>query len=182
MKITRPFFLTTLVALLIVANSCKVTHPNEKLLIGKWTPVTVEKYSDELSQKAAPASGTTKSTAAEPSRSKPQTDTASSRNQRAVGDGSPDANAENMYNRQIATEQRTSLEIYTEKKTVVKQYPGKTIKGTWKMKKKGTQVTAKDNVTGKKLTLDLQKINDTSAVVIERFPFGDIRITYKKEK
>jgi hypothetical protein len=66
-------------------------------------------------------------------------------------------------------------------KTAVKEYPGKTVHGTWKMKS-NTRLQVVSKETDKKLLMDIVKINDSIAVVKEPLPVGGIKITYRKVK
>jgi hypothetical protein len=176
MKISRLFILFALISLVPFANSCKVTYPNEKYMIGSWTPVKVEKYTEPVTPTAE---GEIPKEAQRPvAKSDTNVQKGKSGTQSSVQTRTPEEELQRM----ITTEGRTTLVVYSEKKMVVKNYPGKIVKGTWKMKKKGTQVIAKEITTGKKMTMDILSINDTSAVVVERLPYGDIKITYKKDK
>ena len=173
MKVFKIITLFALITMIVLANSCKVTYPNEKKIIGKWNPVKVEKISPPV-QSTASETPHPKST--------PKTDSLSINNGKNAQGIAPESRGENQLNQMASLEERTSLEVYSEKKMIVKAYPKKTYKGTWKMKKKGMQVQVKNIQTGEKRTIDLVKINDTSAVLLERFPFGDIKITYLKER
>jgi hypothetical protein len=171
MKIYKPITLIAFISMIVLANSCFITHPNEKMIIGKWKPVKVEKFNPPVTDSAAIASL---------SSSTPKTDSVSLKKGKNIQGKLTPAQMENQLNRMAVTEERTPLQVYSEKKKFVKQYPGKTVTGTWKMKKKGTQIHAKADESGKKQTLNIEQISDTSFVVLEHFPYGDIRITYHK--
>lgn len=176
MKITRQLFYFALSALIIVAVSCKTTYPTEKLLQGKWTPVKVESYKGEGSQNATKSSKSS-STAVKSSAVKDSTSRSAGGSDAGALSGSE---KDVQLHRMMVVEERASLEVFTDKKMVLKNYNTKVAKAKYKLKNKGYQVSAKEITTGKKLTLDILSINDTSAVVVERFPFGDIKITYHK--
>ena len=173
MKINTFFTLILIISLSLFVNSCKVIYPNERKIIGKWTPVKVEKIS--LQEPSAVAS------TPRPKPKTPADSTTLKSDQNSLG---MDQNSKTdiQLNRFAAAEERTPLEVYQEKHILVKNYPQTSYKGTWKMKKKGMQVQVKNIQTGEKRTVDIVHLNDTSAVLLERFPFGDIKITYHKER
>ena len=165
MKRLLTLLFTLTVALLI--SSCATFYPNQKKLIGTWKPEKVEKYNmPDLptqaaanQQKARPGEeGTTPATTpANPSR------------------------AESQLARLIENEKRSML-TFNADKTALVDFHGKTIKGTWKLKKQGTRLLASSKETEQKLDLEILHVNDTSAVMIETLPFGSLKITYKKVK
>jgi hypothetical protein len=173
MKMFKVITLSAFIAMTVFANSCKVIYPNERKIVGKWNPVKIEKID--------PAVTPTTSSSARPGSAAKMDTVAGKKGKNAQG-LNPGDSRDNQLTRMATIEERTSLEVYAEKKMVVKQYPKKTFKGTWKLKKKGMQVQVKEIQTGEKHTIDILSINDTSAVILEKFPFGDIKITYKKEK
>ena len=182
MKEHKLLSLIALILIMVLAYSCKVTYPNEKLLIGKWRPVKIDKYTEPGTVPATTAKPASISVKPGPTKPSIPQDSASI-NAESTGVGTAtEVEKENRLSRSIRAEERTSLEIFREKKTVVKTYQGKPFKGTWKMKNKGTQVVAKDNLSGRKFIIDIMHINDTSVVVLERLPWGNLKITYHKEK
>ena len=182
MKLFKPFFLIALFSLIIISNSCKVTYPNEKYMNGRWTPVKVERFVEPGSVATTPAPAP-KSSASTPAKSteNPDSTTITLKKRRNNNAIPPELERENLIQRHILAEQKACLEVNQEKKMVVKVYPGKTIKATWKMKNKGTRITTKNIETGKKSTIDILEINDTSAVLLERFLIGNIKVTYHKD-
>jgi hypothetical protein len=177
MKLFKPLFLITLLSLIIISNSCKVTYPNEKFMKGKWTPLKVEKYVEP--GKAAKGDGSApETTSNSTAKSIANTDSTSVRKAKNNNVIPPETLRENSIDRHMLAEQKSYLVINHDKKMVEKFYSGKTLKATWKMKKKGTQIVAKEIQSGKKLTMDILKINDTSAVVVGRMPYGCLKVTY----
>jgi hypothetical protein len=175
MKKLKLIILSAFIIAIPFINGCKVTYPNEKYLNGKWVPVKVEKYIEPGKVASEQANKQQSQQPVVKSDTNVQKDKA--KNSGTVQSRTPEQNLSRM----IEVEQRTVLEIFPENKTVVKDYHGKVVKATWKMKKKGTRIIAKENTTGKKLTLDILEINDTSVVVIEHSPVGKIKIHYRKE-
>jgi hypothetical protein len=79
----------------------------------------------------------------------------------------------------IRAEQRADLRITTDK-YVVKNYPGNTVKATWKLKGKGTVLVAKNIKTKEKFKLDLLEVSPNRVVVQENLPNATLKITYVK--
>ena len=181
MKLFKLLSLIAFLSILVFVNACKVTYPNEKLLIGKWTPVKVEKYTDAGT--IAPSMGTPSQKPSANSAAKPVATGDSTSNKTGVaGTGkSQEESMAHQLSKMTNEMERTTLEVYKEKKMVVLYNPKMTVKGNWKLKKKGTQIAVKELKSGRKFVIDIMKINDTSAVVINRYPFGDVKVTYHKE-
>ena len=161
-------YLTGISFILFIA-SCAVTHPNEQLIVGDWKPVKAEKYippPKESKTKQVPADSAKMARKAQ---------------KQFKEEPAGDSKQDNQWERMVVTELRSPITVYPNK-TVSKFYPGKTAKGTWKLKKKGTRIIAKESQTNKKLTMDILQVTETTATVIERFPFGDIKIEYVREK
>lgn len=171
MKLFRLFSVVTLLAFLTAFVSCKTTYPTEKYFQGKWVPVKVEKYMSPekvvKADKQAPPKEKSVAATADSLAKQPATTQEDPRS--------------NQLDRMVIAEKKATMEVYPEKKLVVKNYNSKVAKAKYKLKKKGYQVKAKELETGKQLTLDIVSINDSSAVVIEKFPFGEILIEYKKD-
>jgi hypothetical protein len=190
-------FLTavTLVVMAWALSSCAlVKSPNEKLIVGTWTPVKVEKYisPEDLEKMKSQPAGTASGTASAASTKNPAghtaiNDTASKAKMAAKGglqeggQGTPDQRAQQRLDRLIQTEQRSPLIIAADK-VAVKNYPGNPLKASWKMNAKGTKVTAKDFKTKEKYVLDIVEVTDTKLVIIETLPIGTLKISYVKEK
>jgi hypothetical protein len=159
--LTIPF---AMLVIFLIA-SCTSTKPIENRMVGTWKAVTVEPVgvpnlpagAQTAAQPARAASDSTLAPTHEPSR------------------------LESQITRMIDSEMRSTLTINPDK-TAIKEYPGKTIHATWKLKKKGTRIVAKSKDTGKNLTLDLLKINDSTVVVESTMQYGTMKITYKKVK
>jgi len=148
-------------------TSCVTTYPNQKLLIGTWKTVKVEKSNipatfgrtDPTALRATPVTA-------------PHSDSAAPAAQASK--------AEQQLARLIQAESRSTMTINADK-TAVKEYPGKTIHGTWKFKN-NTNVQVVSKETDKKVLFEILKINDTLAIVKEPLPVGELKITYKKIK
>ncbi len=166
MKRLLPLFFAITFAFLI--SSCATFYPNQKYLIGTWKTEKVEKY--KVPNLQIPAAGTQAKTKPGTGDTKALADTA----------GQP-SQLEGKLDRMIQTELRSTLTLNANK-TAIKEFNGKTIHGNWKLTNHGTRLLASNKETGKKMTIDILHINDTSAVVTESFPFGSLKITYKKEK
>jgi hypothetical protein len=185
----------TLFLLACALTSCAlVKSPNEKLIVGTWTPVKVEKYisPEDLEKMKTQASGTTSGTATATGAkgatgNTAKNDTASKAKMAAkggtqgTGQGTPQQRAEQRLDRLIQAEQRSPLIIGADK-IAVKNYPGNPVKGSWKMNAKGTKVTAKNFKTKEKYVLDIVEITDAKMVIIENLPIGALKINYVKEK
>ena len=81
----------------------------------------------------------------------------------------------------VDTELRSSMTVNADK-TAIKEYPGKTVHASWKLKDKGRSLFIKTKETDRELTFFIQRINDTSAVFTATTPVGKFKVTYKKEK
>jgi hypothetical protein len=150
----------------------KPVEPIQKRLLGTWKVVKVEKYDIPNIIPPAPQN-TQKSTTTH----KDTTTSAMS----ATATAHQASKMEDRLNRIIQTEMHSKLTINADK-TAIEERPGKTLKGTWKLKKHGTILLVNSKERGKKMTIDIIHVNDTSAVVIQRLPIGGLKITYRKEK
>ncbi len=159
-------FCTITVALFVIASCSISPHPNEKIIVGTWVPVTVEKIVDSsaLQAQAALSGGTEqrKSKAGAP-----------------AGDGGA-ARKEEAFNRLVQSEKHTTMEIFANH-TAVKNFPGKPMQATWKMKGKGTRIVAKGVENNVKFTIDILEITKEQIIIIEHSPVGDIKITYERQ-
>jgi hypothetical protein len=160
------FTTLSFLAIIIIISSCATTHPNEIWIVGNWKPIKSEIYvppakpvapGDTVKSKKKSAQAVQVSTVEQQQRT-------------------------SQLDRMVANELRSPVIIKVEgkKKIVQKYYPGKTAEGTWKMKKNGQRLVAKETNTGKTITMDILALNDTNAIVVERFPYGDIKVTYKR--
>lgn len=168
-------------------TSCKTTHPNEKLIVGEWKPVKVEKYftEEEQEQLNNMQTGNTKTKPVSPD---PNTSTgnASGGNtttganvQPREGDQQQGRDLSNELQRLIRAESRANIIIYPDK-TAAKFYRGRTVKATWKLRRNGTVFVAKDLKDKKKYRIDILSISDNTMEVVENLPVGGIKILYKK--
>ncbi len=167
MKHLKHFRHLALAGILIYLVSCAATsHPNEKIIIGKWRPLKVEKFIDSAAiQAMAGSAGASKSkSTANPS--KP-----------SQTEGPALAKAEAALDRLVKAESRATLEIFPNK-TAVKNYPGKPLQATWKMKGNGTRLVGKNLENKMKFTIDILEISKEQIVVLEHAPVGDVKITY----
>ncbi|MEI6898464.1 MAG: hypothetical protein WCL00_01195 [Bacteroidota bacterium] len=180
MRLFKLFSLIAFLSLLVFVNACKVTYPNEKLLIGKWTPVKVEKYID--AGIVAPSAGTPAKRPNASSASKPAMKGDSTSATGVAGSGkSQEELMQHQLSKMSTAMERTTLEVFKEKKMAVLYNPRTTIKGNWKLKKKGTQINVKELVSGRKFIIDIVKITDTTAEMINRYPFGDVKVFYHRD-
>jgi hypothetical protein len=163
-RLLTVFFIVTIAFLV---SSCAVFYPNQKKLIGTWKAVKVEKLEVNVPTAQAPAAGTEAKTRTGEGKSSA---------------GGPDsAKIEKQISRMIDNEMKSTLTINADK-TAIKEYSGKTIHATWKLKKRGTRLLVNTKETGKKLTLDILHINDTSVIVKATVPYGSMKVSYRKEK
>lgn len=166
----RFLFLFLAAAAAFFMASCAVTsHPNEKLIVGKWRPVTVEKVVDSS---VLQAEATLKGDAGT-QKSKTPGKTGAGGNR-----GGVDRREANL-DRLVKTEMRSNLEIFPDK-TAIKSFPGEPIRATWKMKGKGTRIVAKNIENKMKFTIDILEISKERILVIEHAPVGDVKILYER--
>lgn len=157
----------TLFIVLIFLGSCAVgTHPNERIIIGTWRPVKVEKVVDSSAIEAAASLQT-------PDQGKKQGDS------RAVAGGAV-SRTEAELDRLVQLEQRATLEIFPDK-TAIKNFPGKPLHATWKMKGKGKKIIARNTENKMTFVIQILEIDKERIVVLEKAPVGDIRITYERQ-
>lgn len=158
-KMTR---IASLLLIVIIAVSCATTSPRQKMLVGNWKAVSVDRLDKPASTPSTP----------QPDSLLPDT--------ARVATPQPTREEERLA-RFIKMETTASLQINADK-TAVKTYRGKTVSVKWKLKKNGTLLVSRNVDTGQKFEQELVKINDTSATVIQRYPEGVVKITYKKIK
>jgi len=170
------FFWPALILSIALVSSCATTHPNEKLIVGNWKPTKVEPYIDES---ALPPAARKDSTSVSVPKTK-TTDPSAKGKSPAGGDSNIAAKAEDQLKHLIQTEERTTLRINADK-TAMKIYPGKTVKGTWKMKSNGMVIIAKNLETKEKIRFDIEEISDNQIVIIQNLQKGTLKITYIKE-
>lgn len=168
--ITLVLFLTTG----LFSVSAK-THPNEKLLVGKWRAVSVEKILPETKPQQDAATTPTSDPKTEPAGGARAGSKGS-----GTGTGDPKARAEEQFNRLYKAEQKSTLEIFADK-TAVMDFHTYYVKATWKMKSNGKKVVAKNIKTKDKYVLEVLELTETKAVILERFPAGSLKITYARE-
>ncbi len=169
MNRNRIFTLFTFTVAVIALASCSImSHPNEKIIIGTWRPVKVEKVVDSAALLAVAAqSGDTLQQQKSKLGGKP------------AGDGGA-AKKEAILERLMQSEMRATMEIFMNK-TAVKNYPGKPLHATWKMKGKGTRIIAKNVENKMKFVIEILEINKERIVVIERTRAGDLKIIYERQ-
>ncbi len=156
------------IALAIIAlSSCSITsHPNEKLIVGTWRPVKAEKIFDTAALIAA--AGMSGDTVRQKSKQgRPGTEGAAGRK-------------EAKLDRLVQTEMLATMEIFANK-TAVKNFPGKPLNATWKMKGRGTRIVAKNVETKMKFVIEILEINKERIVVIEHTPLGEVKIVYERQ-
>ncbi len=166
MNRNRVFTFFTIAVTVSMITSCGVKiHPNEKIIAGTWGPVKVEKVVDSAALQAA-ASLAGNATHNQQKSGSPAGEGGTTRKDAAL-------------ERLVQTELRSTLEIFTNK-TAIKNYPGKTMHATWKMKGNGTRIIAKNVEDKTKFVLDILEISMDQIVVVEHAPVGDVRITYER--
>lgn len=173
-RLLTVFFTLTLA---IIFTSCATIYPNQKLLIGTWKTVKIEKY--DIPGSAGNAGKPAAHKSAENDLKLTATATTNQPPDSSLSVKEP-SKAEQQLARLIQSESRSTLTVNADK-TAVKEYPGKTVHGTWKMKS-NTRLQVVSKETDKKLLMDIVKINDSIAVVKEPLPVGGIKITYRKVK
>jgi hypothetical protein len=155
-----------LIAIGILASCAIAPHPNEKIIVGTWRPVKAEKIVDSSALQAA-------ATLAGNSGQK------QSKDGRPAGDGGA-SRKEATLDRLVQSEMRATMEIFANH-TAIKNFPGKPLHATWKMKGKGTRIVAKNVENKMKFTIEILEINKEQIVVIEHAPVGDVKITYERQ-
>jgi hypothetical protein len=160
-------FCTFFIAIIFITSCSMAPHPNEKIIVGTWIPVSVEKVVDSSALLAnAAMSGDT-------------TQRKSKTGGGAGGDGGA-AKKEAALDRLVKSETRATMEIL-DNHTAIKNFPGKPIHATWKMKGKGTKIVAKNVENKMKFVIEILEINKERIVVIEHAPVGDIKIVYERK-
>ncbi len=150
-----------------IFTSCSITsHPNEQTIVGKWKAVKVEKVIDSAMLKAQTSlKGDT------PGQKPPRPGS-------TAGEGGGTRQEANL-DRLVQLEMRATMEIFPDH-TAVKNFPGKPLKATWKMKGKGTRIVAKNLENKEKFTIEILEISKEEITIIEHAPVGDIKIVYQR--
>jgi len=166
MKRLLTFLFAISFAFLITPNGFSQTV--QKRLIGTWKAIKIEKYNipetpDQLAGKSQKGNGNA-------------TDSASVARAREQF-----SKLEARLNRLIQSELHSTLTIKADK-TAIEERAGKTIQGTWKLKNKGQSLLVTSKKPARKITIDIVRVNDTSAVVIENLPIGGLKVTYQRVK
>lgn len=174
MKIKQYSAISMLLVLSFVISSCAINHEVEKKLLGKWKPVSAE----NLTPQSAPT---------EPTQTKVKVDTSTEegvRKETEVTVAAQRSEKGQKFDRMMATEMNSPVKLYIEnnKRLVEKYFSGKTVKGTWKLKKNGKRIAVKVTDTGRKVTWDIMSLTDSTVVVQEKLPFGELKIDYAKVK
>ena len=155
------------IALFILTSCAVAPHPNEKIIVGTWKPVKVEQIVDSSALKAS-ISHSSDSTRKNP---KP--------GRSAVAGGGNKKEA--TLDRLAQNEMRATLEIFADK-TAIKNYPGKPLHATWKMKGRGKRLVGKNVDNKMKFVIDILEIRNEEVTVMEHAPVGDLKIVYKRLK
>jgi len=158
--------LSAFVFILLLTGSCATTHPNEKILVGTWKAVKVEKIVDTLNLSAKNISKKT------PSR-KNVTTPKSETQEIAYSKGME------ALDRFVKNEMNSTMVISPDK-TAIRTFRGREAKVTWKMKGKGTRVVIKNPELGKTYVMEILSINKEEIVALVSSPIADIKLTYKK--
>jgi hypothetical protein len=168
MNRNRTIALSLFVIAVFIMTSCAIApHPNEKIIVGIWKPIKVEKIVDSSALLAA---GVTPSDTARKVQKTGKTT--------GNGDGSRKAAG---VDRLVQSEMRATLEVFANK-TAIKNYPGKPLHATWKMKGRGTRLVTVNVANKSKFVIDIVEISQDRVVVVEHAPAADIKITYDRQK
>jgi hypothetical protein len=152
-------------------TSCSSLSKQEKLLVGTWKPVKASPFQENTkTYPVAVAPPATDSTTGE-LHVKP---VAKSQEQLL------EEKKERDLQRIIEQQMKTTLKLNADRTCIV-ETPGKTINGKWKLKNKGSVLFVKTEATGKKISLDMKMINDTSAMAVSKTKSGDISIKFRKQ-
>ncbi len=178
----RLITLITAFGFVILIASCATTsHPNQKMIIGNWSAQKVNAYIDP---NAPPTPAVTAANSSEKLKVATQ-DTGKMAVRVKRGEKAQNLTPEEIaqykaqkFQQVLRMEEKSMLKINADK-TAEKIYPGKVIKGKWKMKKDGKRLIAKTKEKGRML-FDILNLNDSVAVVVEHFPVGDVQVKYVK--
>lgn len=167
MKMNKYLFFIALTAGVLSLYSCAVKpHPNERIIVGKWRPVQVEKIVDSSEIQAA-------------AMLKGENDQRKSKTG-VPGDAGAGSRKQEAFDRLAQAEARATMEIFPDG-TALKSLPGHPVKASWKMKGKGTRIVARNLENKMKFVIEILEINKERIVVIEHAPVGDLKITYERE-
>jgi hypothetical protein len=173
MKKSKIITLFSIAITLLILTSCVFKpHPNQKIIVGTWIPLKVERVSAAAVTKDAPATQAAPGTPV-------NTEAKQSKTGAPAGDGGA-SRKEAALDRLIQSEMKSTLEINANK-TAVKKFPGKPINATWKLKGKGTRIVAKNIENNMKFVIEIVEMTNDVIVVIEHAPVGDVKITYKRQ-
>ena len=167
-NIFLPLFTLVLAAFLF---SCAGSHPNARMLVGNWQPVQAEKYIPENAVKKSPKE---KVQPVDTSQSAKNIQPAMTKAQEA------EKELEAQWGHMVEVEKKTPL-VVRENFLAEKQYKSRLVRGTWKLKKQGTRIVFKEEVTGETLKAEILEISDSSMVMVEHSPVGDIKVKYRKK-
>jgi hypothetical protein len=174
MRIKHLSALSLLIVSGLIISSCAVNQKVEKQLLGKWKPVSAENLDPAASQ------GPTMTTITVDTSSDPEVRKESKLTMPAVPN-----DKEQKVQRAIANEMRSDILISktdNNKRVIEKYFSGKTLSGTWKLKKNGKKITMKENETGRSWTADILSLTDSTLIVQDKLSFADLRIKYEKLK
>mgnify|MGYP001216224842 CR=1 FL=1 len=166
-------------ALFIVASCAVAPHPNEKIIVGIWRPLKVEKIVDSSAILAAKL-GTSDTTVIKNNPRPGKTAVAGKVTGKGDGSGNGSRKVATL-DRLVQSLTRSTMEIYANKTAVI-NFPGSPLHATWKMKGKGTRLVAKNVSTKLKFVIEILDISQDEIVVLEHAPVGDVKITYGREK
>jgi hypothetical protein len=172
MKQFTTILFSAIIAVLI--TSCASISPNQKKLVGTWRPDKVEKF--DLKNPQTAAAGTEEATKAGAEEATKTSEEETSPAAKAV-----ESRADVELKRMIDTQRRSILTLNADK-TLIQDYHGKKINGTWKLKKHGTRMLTTAKESGRKITFNVESVTDTTAVFTAELPVGGVKISYKKMK
>jgi hypothetical protein len=162
-KFSNTLLISLMVMVLFMASCAITSHPNEKMIVGKWKPLSVEKVVDSSALQAAGSMT-------------PAQDKGKTKAGTTPGQAAPETR-EGGLDRLVQAEMRATLEIF-ENKTAIKKYPGKPVHATWKMKGNGTKMVGKNIENKMRFVIEILEISKEQVVVIEHLPVGDLKIVY----
>jgi hypothetical protein len=172
----------------VFLKACVTTHPHEKLVIGEWKPVKVEKFftpEEEEQMKNAQSQAAKSRPSAEPEQPSEATGNTSlsSPSQKPTDQGRVGESAvrdpEAELNKRIQVESRSNMILYNDL-TLEKFYREKTFEGTWKLKRKGSVLAVRIPERRETYRVDVLDVSDDTLVLVGNLPVGGIKITYKK--
>ncbi len=171
MRMNKLFTLISVLISVYIITSCAATLPREKMLAGTWEPQKIVPYVSN--KQRGPVIVSTKNT-----------DTTNLEKQKTENKSTSAAVNERQAEQIqhfIGAQMRTTMKLNADKTCEI-QLPEKLINANWKLKKKGTILVIRNSESGKKNSLELVFVNDTTAMAIQRSNVGDFIVKYRKQE